>query len=120
MTFVSICVTKWKPIAKILQIKFYVSCISTSVFIAFHLDKDELASDLPLMADCKLIIEPLKEANKNVITRLRLFYIKVKIYTACTLPIMCRWQCFIKVHKLSLMRTNRWKKFGLIFLILPL
>jgi len=76
MTFVSICVTKWKPIAKILQVKFYVSCISTSIFIAFHLDKDELASDLPLMADCKLIIEPLKEANKNVITRL--FYVKVK------------------------------------------
>lgn len=29
--------------------------------IAFHLDKDELASDLPLIADCKLIIEPLKK-----------------------------------------------------------
>jgi len=65
-------------IAKILQIKFYVSCISTSIFIAFHLDKDELASDLPLMADCKLIIEPLKEANKNAITKLRLIYVKVK------------------------------------------
>lgn len=48
-------------ITKILRLKFvfHVSCNSTFVFIAFHLDKDELASDLPLMADCKLIIEPL-------------------------------------------------------------
>lgn len=40
----------------------HVSCTLTSII--FHLDKDELASDLPLIADCKLIIEPLKKKTR--------------------------------------------------------
>lgn len=99
--------------------------MSSFILIAFHLERDELASDLPLMADCKLIIEPLK-IRINIRMSIRLMnmaYENGKSQGTCNVggvPVVRRRQGLVEVHELSLVRTDRWKKFRLVVLILPL